>query len=294
MIGNNTQNNIHRVTSPWEVGAVTGNNFGGYDPNVINFFNTASSFDDDWNSVDVTSLVVGWLDGSFVNNGLLIDQLPAGTGPEDRSVFYSKENTNPTLGERMPYLEIVFSNGEAAELGTIGDAYITEGTDVNTGNSLTLNTGYSSSLEKQTLIKFDIQWAPNGGCTLTPGYWKTHSEFGPAPYNNTWAQLPNGASTTFFLSGKNYHQVLWTAPAGNAYYNLSFHYIAAGLNFLNGADPSAAQEAYNAATTLFNTYTPAQIKALKGSNSLRQQFISLAGILGQYNEGYIGPGHCND
>ena len=34
-----------------------------------------------------------------------------------------------------------------------------------------------------------------GGCTLTPGYWKTHSEFGPAPYDDNWANLPNGAST---------------------------------------------------------------------------------------------------
>jgi peptidoglycan hydrolase-like protein with peptidoglycan-binding domain len=152
---------------------------------------------------------------------------------------------------------------------------------------------YTSNNEKQSLLKFDLDVAPSGGCTLTPGYWKTHSEHGPAPYDDTWAQLPNGANTPFFLSGKTYFQVLWTPPAGNAYYNLSFHYIAAKLNFLNGADPSAAQAAFNSATTLFNTYTPAQIKALKGNNQLRQQFISLAGILGNYNEGIIGPGHCD-
>ena len=53
-------------------------------------------------------------------------------------------------------------------------------------------------------------------CTRTPGYWKTHSEFGPAPYDATWAQLPSGASTTFFLSGKTYYQVLWTPRQGTA------------------------------------------------------------------------------
>jgi hypothetical protein len=54
---------------------------------------------------------------------------------------------------------------------------------------------------------------------------------------------------------------------------------------LNGADPSAAQEAFNPQQGLFNSYTPAQIKALKGNNPVRQQFISLAAILGDYNEG---------
>ena len=41
---------------------------------------------------------------------------------------------------------------------------------------------------------------PCPGCTLTPGYWKTHSESGPAPYDDTWALLSNGADTGFFLS----------------------------------------------------------------------------------------------
>jgi hypothetical protein len=74
------------------------------------------------------------------------------------------------------------------------------------------------------------------GCTLTPGYWKTHSQRGPAPYDNTWALLgADEESTTFFLSGQTYYEVLWTAPAGNVYYILAHAYIAAELNQLNGA-----------------------------------------------------------
>ncbi len=135
------------------------------------------------------------------------------------------------------------------------------------------------------------------GCTLTQGYWKTHSEFGPAPYDNTWALLPggHGASTTFFLSGQTWLAVFKTAPAGNAYYQLADQYMAARLNQLNGAStPANVQTAINQATTLFQTYTPAQIAALKGNSTLRAQFISLAGILGNYNEGIIGPGHCSE
>jgi hypothetical protein len=60
----------------------------------------------------------------------------------------------------------------------------------------------------------------------------------------------------FFLSGKTWYQVLWTAPAGNVYYNLAHQYIAAKLNFLNGASIPAAQAAFDAATALFSSIYP--------------------------------------
>ncbi len=143
------------------------------------------------------------------------------------------------------------------------------------------------------LVEFTNTRIPPG-CTLTQGYWKTHSEFGPAPYDNTWALLSGGASTSFFSSGQTWYQVFWTAPSGNAYYILAHQYMAAKLNVLAGADPTAATAALNSATTLFNTYTPAQIAALSGSSSLRKQFIGLATTLDNYNKGLIGPGHCED
>jgi len=133
------------------------------------------------------------------------------------------------------------------------------------------------------------------GCTLTPGYWKTHSEFGPAPYDDTWASLPNGANTTFFSSSQTYYQVLWTAPQGNAYYILAHAYIAAELNQLNGASiPGDVQIAFNQATALFNQYTPAQVGALKGNSPVRKQFIALGETLDDYNNGLTGPGHCSE
>ena len=138
----------------------------------------------------------------------------------------------------------------------------------------------------------------DGGCTLTQGYWKTHSTYGPASKPDaTWNLLPGGAgpNTVFFLSGASWYQVFWTAPAGNAYYNLAHQYMAARLNILDGASaPASVSNAITAATALFNAYTPAQIAALKGSDALRKQFIDLAGILGSYNEGRIGPGHCDE
>lgn len=137
------------------------------------------------------------------------------------------------------------------------------------------------------------------GCTLTQGYWKTHSSYGPASKPDaTWDLLPGGAgpNTAFFLSGASWYRVFWTPPAGgNAYYSLAHQYMAARLNLLNGASaPSSVTGAISTATGLFNSYTPAQIGALSGSNSLRKQFTSLAGTLGSYNEGATGPGHCDE
>jgi hypothetical protein len=136
------------------------------------------------------------------------------------------------------------------------------------------------------------------GCTLTQGYWKTHSSYGPASKPDaTWNLLPGGAGpdTLFFLSGDSWYEVFWTAPAGNAYYNLAHQYMAARLNVLDGASaPLAVTNAIAAATALFDAWTPAQVGALDSKNAVRKQFIALAGTLGSYNEGLIGPGHCDE
>jgi hypothetical protein len=132
------------------------------------------------------------------------------------------------------------------------------------------------------------------GCTLTQGYWKTHSDLGPAPFDETWDLLPSGSSTIFYLSTQTWYEVFHTAPAGNAYYNLAHQFMAAVLNGLAGADLSDVSAELTAADGLFAAWTPDDIGALKGSDALRQQFISLAGALAAFNEGDTGPGHCDD
>ncbi|UXI66364.1 hypothetical protein [Tahibacter amnicola] len=136
------------------------------------------------------------------------------------------------------------------------------------------------------------------GCTLTPGYWKTHSNYGPAPYDPAWALvLPGGANTTFFLSGKSWYQTLWTAPAGNVYWTLSRAYIAAALNQHNGATvPTGVQAALDQASAIFAANTPAQIGTLKGNAPLRSTIINLAATLDMYNNGLNpdGPAHCTE
>jgi hypothetical protein len=144
----------------------------------------------------------------------------------------------------------------------------------------------------------------NDSCTLTQGYWKTHSIYGKAPESEGWygfaptnvagvvdsSQVVNLANITFFKSGKTYYQVLWTPPAGNAYYNLAHQWIATYLNQMNGASmPTDVLTAFMQGWTLLATYTPAQV-----SGNVAKQFRALYPILDNYNNGLVGPGHCSD
>lgn len=133
------------------------------------------------------------------------------------------------------------------------------------------------------------------GCTFTLGYWKTHAVQGAAGFDPTWNLLgAMGENEPFFLSGGTYYDAISTAPAGNAYYQLSQQYVAAVLNGLSGASTSDVSAELAQATGLFATFTPAQIGALRGNNATRKLFISLSETLDDYNNGVIGPGHCDD
>jgi hypothetical protein len=137
----------------------------------------------------------------------------------------------------------------------------------------------------------------DGGCTLTQGYWKTHSEYGPAPYDENWANLSDGADTEFYISGMSWHEVFWTPPQGNVYYQLAHQYMAAHLNMLAGAmAPPEVITAMKSADELFGENNPGDLMG-RGRNAnmeLQAWFRYLAELLDDYNNGIIGPGHCDD
>lgn len=137
------------------------------------------------------------------------------------------------------------------------------------------------------------------GCTLTQGYWKTHSIYGPAPADPDWYKIGDfdkdgiseGPDEGFFLSGQTWYEVFWTAPAGNAYYNLAHQYMAARLNIFNGASfPSSVNSAIASATNFFRTKTPTATL----TKTQRNQLLKWTDTLDQYNNGLIGPGHCSE
>ena len=129
-----------------------------------------------------------------------------------------------------------------------------------------------------------------GGCTLTQGYWKTHSRYGPAPYDTTWAKV--GEDTPFYLSGQSYYQVLWTSPSGGqAYYILAHQFIAARLNVLNGASTTPTVDAALAwADQFFQTYKPSDPL----SKAVANQAKGYASTLDAYNNGLDGLVYCSE
>lgn len=132
----------------------------------------------------------------------------------------------------------------------------------------------------------------NASCTLPQRYWKVHSHFGPRRYNPTWDGItPAGENSPFFSSGGSYIQAMYKVAAGNPYWTLAKSYIAARLNQLNGATLTpAAQSAFNTATTLFNTYTPAQIAC--ANQATKKTWTKAAATLKDFNAGRTGPGRC--
>ena len=144
------------------------------------------------------------------------------------------------------------------------------------------------------------------GCTYTQGYWQTHVKYAPKPQfarkrDKTW-DLIDGAGAlnenapfidATYNSGYSYIQVMWTPPKGNAYYLLAHQYIAAKLNTLAGAGTTAqVASAITQAEAMFRAHINPNDAWWRNATN-RSNAIALAGILGSYNEGKTGPGHCS-
>jgi len=129
---------------------------------------------------------------------------------------------------------------------------------------------------------------PVDGCTFTQGYWKTH---GPIPTGNNVNEWP---VTGLMLGNVNYTdlelQAIFDMPAGgNGLIALAHQLIAAKLNIANGADDSEIAGAIVAADALIGSLIVPPV----GTGSLAPKNTSaLTGSLAGFNEGTIGPGHC--
>lgn len=132
-------------------------------------------------------------------------------------------------------------------------------------------------------------------CTRLPSYWLSVADKGTRRgYDRTWDLIgPQGSATTFFESPYSYKLVLLLRLSGSegVYYTLAQQYIAAELNILQGASvPQEVVDAYLAARSIFQQYTPAQVAGM--SSSQKAELQALANTLYRYNMGYIGPGRC--
>ena len=242
---------------------------------------------------DESVTFVGASPSSYQNNCLAVSDVWNGGAPEAIGTVCVTGTPHSAGAQTAPH---TFDMDK--EIPT-GPAQCGQVTYNNTATGTTNTSGTEVSDDASVVVNIECPQ----GCTLTQGYWKTHNQSfrdarngrGPAP-DDAWLLIGVAAEDTpFYLSGQTWFQVFWTAPKGNAYYNLAHQYMAAKLNVLDGVDASTTIDGYIAeAEGLFATYTPAQIAAKKPNDAVRQRFIELAGYLGAFNEGLAGVDHCTE
>ncbi len=148
--------NVHRITADWAENTVTWNSFGEqFDAPIVNsFVPTTMGF----YSIDVTSLVQGWINGTYPNYGLLLEE-----GLLPLTAYTTSEW--PYTNLYRPLLRICYTTpgGPVCETfqrgvnGTVNDAYIWEANpNTNYGASDQAYTGAANDLNKQSLFRFDL------------------------------------------------------------------------------------------------------------------------------------------
>lgn len=137
-------------------------------------------------------------------------------------------------------------------------------------------------------IQYTLQCSDEG-CTLTQGYWKNHPE--------DWS------SVDLTLGGSVYTHaqalaLLKTPAGGDASLILAHQLIAAKLNIqVGGAGSSsvastiAAADAWLAANADADGSLPYGVSPASAAGAVA---VSLAATLDDFNNGVIGPGHCDD
>src|SRR5438034_344895 len=144
---------------------------------------------------------------------------------------------------------------------------------------------------------FSIQWMTLADYIALGNRWPLTSEV-PNPQASSFCKATFGVPVTPNCAGYNlrpWQSVAFSIGDDSLYDNglliLVHQLIAAKLNIANGADPSAVQHAITDADNMIGALVVPPI----GNGYLAPgQTGDLVETLTQYNEGTIGPGHCND
>ncbi len=132
-------------------------------------------------------------------------------------------------------------------------------------------------------------------CTLGQGYWKNHSEKGPAPYDNTWAYMPDGADTPFFDTDETWLYFFREPPTGgNAYIKVARQYMAAWLTGLHGANVAEVADEIQQAIEWLDQYDGDPDDFDLDDKKLQHDFNKLQERLDEFNNGMVGPPKCDD
>jgi hypothetical protein len=128
------------------------------------------------------------------------------------------------------------------------------------------------------------------GCTFTQGYWKNHGPVGCASGNNKnkWPVSSLVLGTVTYTDAQ-LCSIFKRQVAGNGLIALAHQLIAAKLNIANGSSSSTISSTLAAADALIGGLVVPPV----GTGSLSTSATSgLIDKLTKYNEGLLGPGHC--
>jgi hypothetical protein len=160
------------------------------------------------------------------------------------------------------------------------------------GAPLLCNTAYvfrASALDatgqlrvSDTITCATLSCVGGSSCTYSQGYWRNHP--------NAWPVTSLTLGTVTYQAAE-LMAILDEPAQGNGLVILVHQLIAAKLDIANGADPSAVQQAVTDADNMIGALVVPPI----GNGYLEPaQTGDLTETLTEYNEGTIGPGHCND
>jgi hypothetical protein len=140
-------------------------------------------------------------------------------------------------------------------------------------------TGYRAS---ETITCATLPGVGGNSCTYTQGYWRNHTDAWPV------TSLTLGTVT---YQAAELMAILDNPARGNGLVILAHQLIAAKLNIANGADPAAVQQTVGDADNMIGALV---IPPLGNGYLPPGQTGDLNETLTEYNEGIIGPGHCQD
>ncbi len=290
---------LHPVTATWDEGTVTWSSVAGaFGPAAATF----SAADTGWVMVNISTPVTGWVNGTVPNLGLLII-LPPDTGSSE-VCFASRESG--TLGPTVTvYFTTADSMAMSETLMASADATIEQAMpDANFGTDATICAGFGGPEGPYTrsLFRFDVQVQEpdtTGGCTRSKGYWKNHAGLGPQEDVVTTLlpqTLGSGGGKSLVVNTADtavlvLQQHCFGHPS-NGITKLYAQLLAAKLNIANGAASEDVDDVILAADLFLVDHDWKDWECL--AKDLRHDVMMWKDTLDAYNNGFIGPGACDD
>ena len=180
-------------------------------------------------------------------------------------------------------------------IGPYSDAECGDHRVDNTARFITNDTGATGSASASVDVTVVCE-PPPSGCTRTIGYWKTHAGFGPqadvvTPLLPVLLGTAGGAKSVNVTTAAQAVALLKKTDSSNGIEKLYAQLLGAKLNIESGASSSSVASTIAAADAFLATHNASDWASLTGAQ--QAQVLSWMTTLDNYNNGLVGPEHCD-